>query len=93
MLKLYKAPISFYKEKLDKQVLKYFKTKTKRLPNLKPWYKTKNVVLKSKNEVNISVIGKYVDLKDAYKSIDEALVHGGIANNTKINLNKIDSEN
>ena len=89
---IYEAPISFYKEKLDKQVLKYFKTKTKRLPNLKPWYKTKNVVLKSKNEVNISVIGKYVDLKDAYKSIDEALVHGGIANNTRINLNKIDSE-
>ena len=89
---IYEAPISFYREKLDKQVLKYFNIKTKRLPNLKPWYKTKNVVLKSKNEVNISVIGKYVDLKDAYKSIDEALVHGGIANNTKINLNKIDSE-
>ena len=89
---IYEAPISFYREKLDKQVLKYFKIKTKRLPNLKPWYKTKNVVLKSKNEVNISVIGKYVDLKDAYKSIDEALIHGGIANNTKVHLNKIDSE-
>ena len=89
---IYEAPISFYREKLDKQVLKYFKIKIKRLPNLKPWYKTKNVVLKSKNEVNISVIGKYVDLKDAYKSIDEALVHGGIANNTRVNLNKIDSE-
>ena len=89
---IYEAPISFYKEKLDKQVLKYFKIKTKKLPNLKPWYKTKNVVLKSKSEVNISVIGKYVDLKDAYKSIDEALIHGGIANNTRVNLNKIDSE-
>ena len=44
-----------------------------------------------KTEVNISVIGKYVDLKDAYKSIDEALIHG-IANNTRVNLNKIDSE-
>ena len=89
---IYEAPISFYKEKLDQQVLKHFKIKSKRLPNLKPWYKTRNVVLKSKNEVIISVIGKYVDLKDAYKSIDEALVHGGIANNTKVKLNKIDSE-
>ena len=89
---IYEAPISFYKEKLDQQVLKYFKIKTKRLPNLKPWYKTRNVVLKSNNQVNISVIGKYVNLKDAYKSIDEALIHGGIANNTKVKLNKIDSE-
>ncbi len=90
---IYEAPISFYKEKLDKQVLNYFKIKGKQKPNLKPWFKTKNIILNSKEEVNISVIGKYVDLKDAYKSIDEALVHGGIANNLKVNIDKIDSEN
>ena len=89
---IYEAPISFFREKLDKQVLNYFKIKNKKLANLKPWFKTKNIVLKSKNELNISVVGKYVDLKDAYKSIDEALVHGGIANNVRVNLNKIDSE-
>ncbi len=89
---IYEAPISFFKEKLDSQVLKYFKLKSKKKPNLKPWFKTKNIVLKSTKEINISVIGKYVDLKDAYKSIDEALVHGGIANNVKVILNKIDSE-
>ena len=89
---IYEAPISFFKEKLDKQVLKYFKIKSKKLPNLKPWFKISNTVLKSKNEVNISVIGKYVDFKDAYKSIDEALVHGGVANNVRVRLNKIDSE-
>ena len=89
---IYEAPISFFKEKLDKQVLKYFNIKQKKQPNLKPWFKTKKIVLNSKNEINISVIGKYVDLKDAYKSIDEALIHGGIANNTKVVLNKIDSE-
>ena len=89
---IYEAPISFYNQKLDKQVLKYFKIKSKKIPNLKPWFKTKNVVLNSKNEVIISVIGKYVDLKDAYKSLDEALVHGGIANNVRVKLNKIDSE-
>ena len=51
-------------------------------------YRTKNIILNSKKEVNISVVGKYVDLKDAYKSI-EALIHGGLANGIKVNLNKI----
>ena len=59
---------------------------------MKPWYRTKNVILNSKKEVNISVVGKYVDLKDAYKSIDEALIHGGLANGIKVNLNKMNSE-
>ena len=89
---IYEAPISFYKEKFDYQVLKHFNIKNKKQPNLKPWYRTKNIILNSKKEVNISVVGKYVDLKDAYKSIDEALIHGGLANGVKVNLNKIDSE-
>ena len=89
---IYEAPISFYKEKFDYQVLKHFNIKNKKQPNLKPWYRTKNIILNSKKEVNISVVGKYVDLKDAYKSIDEALIHGGLANGIKVNLNKIDSE-
>lgn len=89
---IYEAPISFFKEKLDQQVLRYFKIKSRKLPNLKPWFRTKNIVLNSKKEINISVIGKYIDLKDAYKSIDEALIHGGIANNIRVKLNKIDSE-
>ena len=42
--------------------------------------------------VNIGIIGKYVNLKDAYKSLDEALIHGGISNNLKVNLTRIDSE-
>ena len=63
---IYEAPISFFKEKLDQQVLRYFKIKSRKLPNLKPWFRTKNIVLNSKKEINISVIGKYVDLKDAY---------------------------
>ena len=43
--------------------------------------------------MNIGIIGKYVNLKDAYKSLDEALAHGGISNNFRVNLNRIDSEN
>ncbi|MBT5899724.1 MAG: CTP synthase [Candidatus Pelagibacter sp.] len=89
---IYEAPISFYKEKLDQQVLNYFKIKSKRQPNLLPWKKITKTVLSSKNSVNIAIIGKYVNLKDAYKSLDEALTHGGIKNNVKINLIRIESD-
>ena len=90
---IYEAPISFCKEGLDKQVLQYFKIKPKKKVDLKPWKNvTKIVTSKNLNEVKIGIIGKYVDLKDAYKSLDEALVHGGIYNNVKINLIRIDSE-
>jgi len=90
---IYEAPISFYNQKLDKQVLKFFKLKPKKRPNLNPWKKITKIVLNTKKSVNIAIIGKYVNLKDAYKSLDEALVHGGIANNVKVNLVRIESDN
>ena len=89
---IYEAPISFNKEKLDKQVLKYFKIKSKKNVNLNPWKKITKTVLHTKKFVNIAIIGKYVNLKDAYKSLDEALIHGGIQNNLKINLIRIESD-
>ena len=89
---IYEAPISFYKEKLDIQVLNYFKLKSKKSVNLKPWKKITQIILQTKKQVNIAIIGKYVELKDAYKSLDEALTHGGIKNNVKVNLVRIDSE-
>ena len=89
---IYEAPISFNKEKLDQRVLKFFKIKSKRKVNLKPWKKITKLVLSTKNKVNIAVIGKYVELKDAYKSLDEALTHGGIDNNLKVNLVRIESD-
>ena len=89
---IYEAPISFAREKLDLQVLKFFKLKSKRSNNLTPWKKITKITLNTKKHVNIAIIGKYVDLKDAYKSLDEALTHGGIANNLKVNLVRIDSE-
>ena len=89
---IYEAPISFFKEKLDVQVLKYFKLKSKKSVNLKPWKKITKIILQTKRQVNIALIGKYVELKDAYKSLDEALTHGGIENNIKVNLIRIDSE-
>ena len=90
---IYEAPISFNNEKLDKQVLEYFKIKSKKNVNLNPWKKITKTVLFAKKIVNIAIIGKYVNLKDAYKSLDEALTHGGIANNLKVNLIRIESDN
>ena len=89
---IYEAPISFSKEKLDIQVLDYFKLKSKKPVNLSPWKKITKIILQKKKQVNIAIIGKYVELKDAYKSLDEALTHGGINNNVKVKLVRIDSE-
>ncbi len=89
---IYEAPISFANEKLDTQVLNYFKIKSKKPNNLKPWKKINKIILNTKKQVKIAIIGKYIELKDAYKSLDEALTHGGIANNIKVELVRIDSE-
>ena len=90
---IYEAPISFNKEKLDNRVLSYFNVKNKKSPNLTEWKKITAKVLSARKDVNIGIVGKYVNLKDAYKSLDEALTHGGISNNLKVNLTRIDSEN
>ena len=89
---IYEAPMSFFREKLDVQVLNYFKLKSKKSVNLNPWKKITKIILQNKKQVNIAIIGKYVELKDAYKSLDEALTHGGIENKIKVNLIRIDSE-
>ena len=89
---IYEAPISFNRENLDTQVLDYFKIKSKKKVNLNPWKKITKIVLNTKKSINIAIVGKYVDLKDAYKSLDEALTHGGVNNNLKVNLVRIDSE-
>jgi len=90
---IYEAPISFHKEKLDERVLSFFNIKNKKPPNLTKWKNITSKVLNPKKNVNIGIIGKYVNLKDAYKSLDEALTHGGIYNDVKVNIERIDSEN
>ena len=89
---IYEAPISFSNEKLDKQVLKFFKLKPKKKVNLSPWKNITKIVINTSKSVNIAIIGKYVNLKDAYKSLDEALIHGGISNKIKVNLTRIESD-
>ena len=81
-----------YKEKLDERVLKFSNTKSRKKVDLSPWKKITKLVLNTKNKVNIAIIGKYVELKDAYKSLDEALTHGGIDNNLKVNLLRFESD-
>ncbi|NWF52793.1 MAG: CTP synthase [Nitrospirae bacterium] len=88
---IYEVPIIFHNEGLDHLVGKRLKLDLHE-PDLTLW---KDIVRKLKeplNEVNIAIVGKYTGLKDSYKSLIEALTHGGIANDTKVNLQWIDSE-
>ena len=89
---IYEAPISFHKENLDERVLSFFNIKNKKKPDLSKWKNITSKVLNPKKDVNIGIIGKYINLKDAYKSLDEALIHGGISNNVRVRLERIDSE-
>ncbi len=88
---IYETPISYSKEGLDTQVLKYFNIEPKSL-DITNWQKIINNLNNLKDKVNIAVVGKYVGLPDSYKSISEALTHGGIANNCKVNIKFIDAE-
>ncbi len=88
---IYEIPLIFHKEGLDEKILEGLNIWA-REPDLKVW---EEIVEKFKNpqdEVTIGIVGKYVNLKDAYKSLNEALVHGGLANNLKVNLKFINSE-
>ncbi|MAJ56985.1 MAG: CTP synthetase [Candidatus Pelagibacter sp.] len=89
---IYEAPLSFHKQKLDKQVLNYFKLKPKKQINLKPWKHITASILNKKRNINIGLVGKYVDYKDAYKSVDEALIHGGLENDINVNIIRIESQ-
>ncbi|MBF0505150.1 MAG: CTP synthase [Candidatus Omnitrophica bacterium] len=89
---IYECPVVFKKEGLDELILKKLNIK---LPDrgIKSWEEGVVKRLRSPaKEVTIAVVGKYISLQDAYKSIYEALVHGGIANNARVNILKIDSE-
>lgn len=89
---IYQIPLVFKKQILDEIILSHFKLIC-RFSDLKEW--EKNVVervINPKNKVIIALVGKYITLQDAYKSIYEALVHAGIANDTKVEIKKVDSE-
>ncbi len=88
---IYEVPLAFHEEGLDQRLVDKLNMWTA-APNLEKWRHTMRVVREATKEVTIAVIGKYVDLTDSYKSLNEALAHGGIANECKIKLRFYDSE-
>ncbi len=89
---IYQVPISYHEQGLDVQVCKHFRLPYEKEPDLSRWTNIVHRVREPEGEVTIAVVGKYVQLKDAYKSLSESLMHGGIANNVRVNLDWIDSE-
>jgi CTP synthase len=88
---IYAVPLSYHAAGMDKQVCRYFGIDGGE-PDLGRWTRIVQSVRKPEGEVSIAVVGKYVNLLDSYKSLSEALTHGGIASNAKVNLTWIDSE-
>ncbi len=89
---IYDVPLAYHREGLDDQVLTAFGISDAPRPNLARWEGISHAVANPEGEVSIAIVGKYTGLKDAYKSLIEALVHGGIANNVKVKLDWIDAE-
>jgi len=88
---IYEVPLAYHQEGLDRQVLKHFGIPASE-PELGRWSQIVHRLLQPEGAVRVAVVGKYTNLLDAYKSLGEALTHGGIANNVKVDLAWIDSE-
>ena len=89
---IYRAPLAYHEVGLDTQVLKVFGIDNAPPPDLSRWKTVVDRVKNPEGEVRIAVVGKYMQVKDSYKSLTEALTHGGLANNVKVHLDWIDSE-
>ncbi|MDR7103336.1 CTP synthase [Croceicoccus sp. BE223] len=88
---IYAVPLQYHAEGLDSEVLRHFRLDAPR-PDLSTWHDIVDRYENPESEVTIAVVGKYVGLPDAYKSLNEALVHGGMANRVKVKINWIDAE-
>jgi CTP synthase len=89
---IYQVPISDHAEGLDREVLRHFRLPFESEPDLSRWQQIVDVVRAPEGEVRIAIVGKYTTLLDSYKSLSEALIHGGIANRVKVRLDWVDSE-
>lgn len=89
---IYAVPEAYSAEGLDGEVLSAFGIEDKAAPNLARWHEINERVRNPEGEVTIAIVGKYTGMKDAYKSLNEALTHGGIANKVKVNLEWIESD-
>lgn len=88
---IYEVPLALHKENLDELLVERLNLK-KTKPNISGWQKIVRIQASPRSTVKIAVVGKYVDLKESYKSLHEALVHGGLANQAKVEILYIDSE-
>ena len=88
---IYEVPIKYHEEKLDKKILNIFGLKEKNKANLKIWKDIIKKINSKRKNVSIAIVGKYVDLKDAYKSLDEALIHGSLSNDVNLDAQWVDS--
>jgi CTP synthase len=89
---IYAVPLQYHDEGLDFEVLRAFGITPKLAPDLRRWDDIMDRQQNPEGEVTIGVVGKYVGLQDAYKSLNEALIHGGLANRVKVNVQWIDAE-
>jgi len=89
---IYAVPLDYHRQGLDAEVLDVFGIHDAPPPDLSRWETISNTMTHPDGEVTIAVVGKYTVLKDAYKSLIEALVHGGVANSVKVNLDWVESE-
>ena len=89
---IYEAPLAYHREGLDQAVLDAFNISPAPKPDLRRWQDVYDRVFRPEGEVNVAIVGKYTQLEDAYKSIAEALTHGGMANRVKVNIEWVDAE-
>lgn len=90
---IYQVPMSYHNEGLDLQVCSYFGIEGEKNVDLSKWQNIVERIHHPDGQVDIAIVGKYIQLLDAYKSLSEAFVHAGIANNMKVNLHWLDAEN
>jgi CTP synthase len=89
---IYDVPVSYHRAGMDREVLRHFGLPYEQEPDLSRWTRIVDVVRAPEGEVRIAVVGKYTNLLDSYKSLAEALAHGGIANRVKVHLDWIDAQ-
>ncbi len=89
---IYQVPLNYHDQGFDAQVLKHFRIDDGKAPDLTRWREIAGRILAPEGAVKVAVVGKYTNLLDAYKSLGEALTHGGIANNVAVDLEWIDAE-
>jgi CTP synthase len=88
---IYEVPLRFHREGLDDKIIQFLNIWTG-APRLEQWEELVERLKNPRHEVTIGIVGKYIDLRESYKSLNEALVHGGVANDCRVNLSFIDSE-